>query len=89
MEFFKEEFNCHIKQSLHVMSIKRWKSEFDFEMSMKTLVIYVVNAQQLLSLGLIYFIVISTMLIDKSIATLRTIKAARFTKHLAMFSLRG
>ena len=72
------------------MSIKRWKSEF--EMPMKTLVIYVVNAQhefELLSLGLIYFIVISTMLIDKSIATLRTIKAARYTKHLAMFSLRG
>ena len=67
------------------MSIERWKSEF--EMSMKTLVICVVNAQQLLSLGLIYFIVISTMLIDKSIATLRTIKAARYTKHLAMFSL--
>ena len=69
------------------MSIKRWESEF--EMSMKTLVIYVVNAQQLLSLRLIYFMVISTMLIDKSIATLRTIKAARYTKHLAMFSLRG
>ena len=69
------------------MSIKRWESQF--EMSMKTLVIHVVNAQQLLSLGLIYFIVISTMLIDKSIATLRTIKAARYTKHLAMFSLRG
>ena len=48
---------CHIKESLGVMSIKRWESEF--EMSMKTLVIYVVNAQQLLSLGLIYFIVIT------------------------------
>ena len=50
-----------------VMSIKRWKWKSEFEMSMKTLVIYVVNAQQLLSLGLIYFIVISTMLIDSNV----------------------